>query len=393
MAVPAPLLPDIDFAYDELPNLHEVLDGLRSEGPIVPVKYLGDPVWLISDYETLRQAFSDEEHFASERAYKIHSMPSQGRTMQTMSGDQHRINRALVSRPFFPKQVRGYIESLIEPQAHLLCDEIESLEEVDLIEQFTRPFPFKIITRLLGIPVDDDAKLLHWALKLIDFPWDPEGALAARAEFDEYMIPLINERRENPGDDIISLIVTSEIEGEVLDNEETLAFLRQLFPAGSDTTYKNMGSLLYAILSDPKVKGRVLESDAAREAIVQEGLRWEAPTALLPRMCSKDTELGGVAIKDGEWILFGITAANNDPAVFPEPRHFDPDRPNKNLAFGHGVHFCLGSHLARRELEAGIKVIFERFPDMALVPGKPVEVTQGVLRGVKELWVNPKGNK
>jgi cytochrome P450 len=354
---------------------------------VVRVKYLGEPVWLINSYAELRQAFADEEHFAAAAAYKIHSEPSMGKTIQTMSGEQHRINRALVSRPFFPRQVRSLVDSLIEPQAQLLLDKMESQGEVDMVAAFTRPFPFMIITRMLGIPVHDDEKFLHWAIKIIDFPWDPEGALQAKAEFDEYLVPQIQRRRSEPGDDVISLMATSEVEGAFLNDEEILSFCRLLFPAGSDTTYKNLGSLLYAVLRDPAIRARIDEGDAAIEAIVQEGLRWQPPTALLPRMCSKDTHLGGADIKAGEWVLFGITAANNDPAIFPDPHRFDPDRDNKNLAFGHGEHFCLGSHLARRELEVALRVIFERFPAMQLMEERPVEIVQGVLRGPKELWV------
>lgn len=383
------LLPDIDFALDEVPRLHALIDELRPHGPVVRVKYLGEPVWLINTFAELRQAFADEEHFASAAAYKIHSEPSMGKTMQTMGGEEHRINRALVSRSFFPKEVRRLIEPLIVPQAHLLLDKIESQEEVDLVEAFARPYPFTIITRMLGIPVLDDEKFLHWALKIIDYPWDPEGALKAKAEFDAYLVPLIQARREKPEDDVISVMATAELEGEILTDEEILAFCRLLFPAGSDTTYKNLGSLLYAVLSTPGLKEQALESEEARAAIVQEGLRWEPPTALLPRMCSKDTQLGGVNLQAGEWVLFGITAANNDPQVFPEPRRFDPARDNKNLAFGHGEHFCLGSHLARRELEVALQTVFERFPDMCLVEDKPVEIIQGVLRGPRELWVAP----
>ena len=385
-------LPDVDFAYDELPDLHEVLDGLRPAGPVVKVKYHGEPAWLITGYEELRQAFSDEEHFECARAYKIHSEPSMGKTMQTMSGEQHRINRALVSKPFFPRQIRALIEPLMESQANLLLDKIAEKDEVDIVEALARPYPFKIITRLLGIPIHDDDKFLVWALKIIDFPWDPDGALKAKREFDDYMIPLIESRRADPGEDVVSILVTATLEGKSLGNEEILSFCRLLFPAGSDTTYKNMGSLLYALLSTPGLKERVLTSDKEREAIVQEGLRWGPPTALLPRMCSKDTALGGVQIADGDWVLFGITAANNDPTVFDNPRQFNPDRKNKNLAFGHGEHFCLGSHLARRELETGIKLLFERFPDIALVPDKPVEITQAVIRGPKAVWVFPHGS-
>jgi cytochrome P450 len=384
-------LPDIDFAYDKLPDLHQVLDSLRPIGPVVRVQYHNQPAWLILGYRELRQAFSDEEHFEAARAYRIHSEPSMGKILQTMSGEQHRISRGLVSRPFFPKQIRALVEPLIESQADLLLDAIDGQGEVDMVEAFARPYPFKIITRLLGIPVHDDGRCLEWALKIIDFPWDPEGALKAKAEFDAYLLPLIASRRERPEEDVISILATAELEGQRLDDEEILSFCRLLFPAGSDTTYKNLGSLLYALLANPKLRDMTLRGDAERQAIAQEGLRWEAPTALLPRMCSKDTRLGGVDIRDGDWVLFGITAANNDPQVFPHPRTFDPSRDNKNLAFGHGEHFCLGSHLARRELECAIKRVLKRFPHMALMEDRTVAMSQAVLRGPESLWVRPRG--
>ena len=388
MDISTPLLPDVDFAYDELPDLHKIIDGLRAHGPVVPVQYHNGPAWLINSYEHLKKAFSDEEYFQCAAAYKIHSEPSMGKTIQTMAGNEHRINRAIVSNPFFPKQVRAQIESLLEPEAHRLMDSFSNQQTVELIQNYTRPYPYTIITRMLGIPTHEDGKFLEWAIKLIDYPWDPEGALKARQEFSDYLTPIIHQRRAEPGSDVLSILAAAEFEGHQLSDEEILAFCRLLFPAGSDTTYKNMGSLLAYILSDPVSIERAKGSDADREALVQEGLRIEPPTALLPRMCSKDITFGGVNMKAGDWVLFGITAANNDPQVFENPRHFDPDRNNKNLAFGHGVHFCLGSHLARRELEVATKVLFERFPHIQLSEGKTIDITQGVIRGPKALWVD-----
>jgi len=385
------LMPDVDFAYDELPDLHERLDELRAKGAVVPVTYHGQTAWLITRYDVLKQAFADEEHFASKAAYTVHSEPSMGKTLQTMSGQQHRVNRTLVSKPFFPRQIRDAVESVIAPIADELLDRLNGRDAADLVEAFTRPYPFSVIARMLGIPVHDEGKLLEWALKLIDYPWDPEGALRARAEFAQYMQPILEERRESPGDDVISLLATAEFEGQRLTDEEIYSFLRLLFPAGSDTTYKVAGSLFYAILSDPAVRTQAMTDPAAREAIVQEALRWQPPTALLPRRCSKDTELAGVNIQAGDWILFGITAAHRDPEVFADPHRFDPARPEKNLAFGHGEHFCLGSHLARRELETAIERVFTRFPNMRLCPERPARFSGAVLRGTPELWVRPYG--
>ena len=382
-------LPEMDFAYADAPDLHEVLDELREQGPVVPVLYHGELAYLVTTHEAVKQAFADEEHFASSAFYKLYSEPSQGRTMQAMDGEEHRINRQLVFRPFLPGRVKSYVEGCITEEANRRLDALEGKREAELLEEFTRPFPFSVITRLLGLPIHDEAQFLEWALKVIDYPWDPDGALRARAEFEDYLRPIVKERRADPGEDFLSLLTTSEIEGHRLTDEEIFAFCLQLFPAGSDTAYKNLGSLLYAILSTPGMRERALGSDQDRDDLVLEGLRWQAPVALQPRRSSADVEFGGVFIPADSPMLFGITAANNDPSVFPDPRRFDPDRPNKNLhlAFGHGEHFCLGSHLARRELETAVKLIFERFPNMALMPDRPVEFAGCVLRGVRELWV------
>lgn len=388
----APLMPEIDFAYDEATNLHELIEVLRLNGPVVRVKYLGATVWAILDHKELNQAFSDLEHFDPGDGYRLISEPSQGRTIQTMAGEEHRVNRALVSGVFLPLKVRSYVEALIEPIAHELMDRISGQREVEFVQAFTRPYPFTVITRLLGIPVSDEAALLEWAIKLIDFPWDPEGAMRAKKDFDTYMQGIIDNRRARPTDDFVSMLVKAEFEGQRLDDERTLSLIRLLFPAGSDTTYKNAGSLFACVLADPELRAQAMRSDKDREMIAAEGLRWQPPVAMLPRMATGDIKLGDAHIKKGEWVLFGITAANSDPKVFPNPRKFNPSRDNRELiSFGRGVHFCLGMHLARRELETALKIVFQRYPDIRLKPGSKVEFVGAVLRGPRELWVQPYG--
>ncbi len=385
------LLPDIDFAHAEAPDLHALIDSTREHGPVVHVRYHGQVAVLITSYRAVRAAFADEEHFASQAFYQVHVEPSQGRTLQAMAGDEHRRNRGLVSRSFVPRRVAGYVAGVITEEAVRSVEALAGDASVDLVERFARPFPFAVITRLLGLPVEDQTRFLEWALKLIEYPWDPEGALRARREFTDYLKPVLDRRREEPGDDVLSILATAEVDGERLDDEEIFAFCRLLFPAGSDTAYKNLGSLLAAILTTPGMRERARGSDQDRDDMVQEGLRLHPPVALQPRTCSQDTELAGVKILAGTPMLFGIHAANRDASVFPDPHRFDPDRPNhgQHLSFGYGEHFCLGSHLARRELEMAIKVLFERFPDMELEPGREVVFSQCVIRGPRDLWVRP----
>ena len=138
----APLFPEIDFAYDAVPDLHRVLDESRSSGPVVPVRFHDQLAYLVTGYEALRDALSDEEHFASEAFYRKSAEPSMGRNMQCMKGDEHRINRSLVSRSFLPRRVTGYVEGPILREAERRVDALASENEVDLVEAFARPFPF-----------------------------------------------------------------------------------------------------------------------------------------------------------------------------------------------------------------------------------------------------------
>ena len=384
-----PLLPELDLAYDEVPDLHARLDETRDHGPVVPVRYHEQQAWLITGYEALREAFIDEEHFASRAFYEVHAAPSMGRTMQAMEGEEHRVNRGLVSRFFQPRRVHALVEGCITEEAERRIDALAGHGEADLVEALARPFPFSVITRLLGFPVEDEPLFLEWALKLIDYPWDPEGAVRARDEFTAYLAPVLAKRRDEPGEDVLSILATAELEGERLGDEEIFSFCRLLFPAGSDTTYKNLGSLLAVVLARPDLRALARGSDEDRNRLVQEGLRYQAPVALLPRTCSRAVTFHGVEIAAGAPMLFGITAANHDGSVFADPHRFDPDRANnhQHLSFGHGAHFCIGSHLARRELETAVRVLFERYPRARLVEPDAVEVTGCVLRGPKSLRV------
>ncbi len=390
MSAATPLLPELDFAHAELPDLHDVLDRLRPHGPVVPVRYHGETTWLILAHEELAAAFADDETFPSKTIYERISMPTMGKTIQCMAGDEHRRNRALVSHAFRPNLMRRAAADLLVPLAHELLDRFAKRGAGDLIAEYTRRYPFLVITRLLGIPVADEDRLLHWAQKLIEFPWDPEGSVAASRDFTNYLRVLVAERRARPGEDLVSELAHAEIAGERLSDEEIFSFLRLLFPAGSDTTFKNMGSLFAAVLARPEVAELARSDASAIPAIVDEGLRFEPPVALLPRACAKDVHWAGVHLSAGAPLLYGIAPANRDPLVFEQPHRFDPARKsNRHLTFGHGLHFCLGSHLARRELEVSLAVVLERLPELALAAGEPPRIVGAVIRGpehVRATW-------
>ena len=341
----------------------------------------------------VRAAMADDDSFPSSAAYLRHSGPVMGRTIQCMGGDEHRRNRGLVSAAFRPRLMQEFVEAFLTPVAHELVDEMierrqRTGEPADLVRDYTVRYAFTVITRLLDFPPTDFAQLKRWGDGLIDFPWNPEEAQRASREFTAYLEPLIEARRRSPGEDLLSSLATVEVEGERLSDEEIYSFLRLLFPAGADTTYRGLGSLFFAALTHRTVFDRAREAPDAIPAIVQEALRWEGPTAMLPRFAPKDVVWADQTIPGGSEVIFAITSANRDESVFDHPDAFDPDRSEREfLTFGHGLHFCLGSHLARREMEVSLRVLAERLPDLELAAPETTRIEGTVLRGPTALPV------
>jgi len=378
-------LSDVDFARAAVPDLHAILAEKRRAGPLARVTFHGRPARLTTTWAATRAALADEERFesASIQASLI------GPTMQSMVGKDHRRNRALIASAFTPRSIDAQRTQLLEPLAHELIDGLAGESRFDLVERFAHRFPALVITRLLGIPVHDEALFLQWGLDLFLFPWNPEKARAAWRAFRDYLAPIVRARREAPGDDLLSALTRVELAGERLAEDEIFSFLGILYPAGADTAYKAISSMMGAVLSDRALFERARSEVGSRQAIADEALRWEAPVALLPRRAVRDGEIGGVAVRAGDPMLLGITAANRDPAVFDAPDRFDPDRRQleRSLAFGHGPHFCLGAQLARAELSVALGALVERFPALRLESTDPVQSVGAILRGPRSLAV------
>jgi hypothetical protein len=177
-----------------------------------------------------------------------------------------------------------------------------------------------------------------------------EDGVRAREEFTEYVVPLLDERRKHPGEDLLSGLVREEIDRDGLSDEDVLGFLRLLSPAGVDTTWLGMGTLLSVVGARPEIHDRLRASAEERHWAVEETLQWESPVNLEPRMVIKDVTMSGVLIPAGTMVRLSLPTANRDPAEFPDPHTWDLDRhPTTHIAFGLGRHFCLGAFLARVE--------------------------------------------
>jgi len=368
-------LEGVDFARDDLPDLHAVLRALRSRKPAAVVLFFGQPALMFLSYELVAAAFKDEEAFPAAASYRLNTEPVLGRTLQCMEREDHRINRALVSPAFRPRVISEKVKPLLQSVAQELVDRFARRGTADLVAEFTKEYPFLVITRLLGLPPANDGDFQRWAYDLFNYPIDPEGAKRSSAEFTRFLAPLVARRRNEPGDDLLSTLATAEVEGRRLSDEEIFSFVRLLFPAGADTTYLGLGSTLYALLTHPAEYERVLADRSERRWAAEEGLRWEPPVGLLPRRAPRAVRWHDTEIPADTTLIYAITAANRDPQVFHEPDRFDVGRhAEATIAFGQGPHYCLGAHLALSEMEIALDVILERLRGLRLVEDPEVRI-------------------
>ncbi|MFO0688620.1 MAG: cytochrome P450 [Myxococcota bacterium] len=381
----------IDFTAGSYPGqaYHDLLDGLREEGPIVPVRFGGEPAWLITRHAVLEKALRDSERFPQGPAYRRHTEPPIGRSFISMDEPEHQIYRRLATPTFRPITVARTDRGPMIDLAHELIDAFEGRSVVDLMEGFARRFPLAIICSMLGIPREAEADFQRWANGLLSFPFDPEGARRAGKEFTAYLEPIVRECRRAPRGDVLSQLLLAEVEGRRLTDEEVLSHIRLLFPTGVETTSSAIGSLLYALLSDEERYRQVVEKPATREDVVEELLRWESPVAITPRVSAAEPiEFEGVAIPADAWVLFCYAAANRDPLVYRRPHRFDPSRPAGHLlSFGPGPRQCPGMHIARKELGVALDAFCERLPRMRLIDEEASRPSGMVLRRPDELRV------
>lgn len=385
---------EIDVILDDLPDVAGTLHELRAHKPAVWGRGFGQPALLLLSHELVHAAFRDEDTFPSAEFYGNTVTDVLGRNLQCMYGEEHRINRALVSPAFRQRLMPGLVGPLLEPVAHELVDRFAANGRADLVADFTSRYPFIVILRLLGLPRHSEEEVRRWAITMLDIQNRYHDALACSREFVAFVRPILDQRRHDPGDDLISTLATTEVEGHRLTDEEIFNFLRLLFPAGADTTYLGLGSTLHALLTHPDQMEIVLSDlDEQCRFAGEEGIRLNPPTAWIPRRNPRDVVWHGIPIPAGAPMFLGVMAANRDPAVFPDPDRFDVRRrpsPSTVMTFGFGAHYCLGAHLARTEIEIALRVLLSRLANLRLAETDGVRVTGTIhhlLRGPNRLPV------
>jgi cytochrome P450 len=372
-----------------------LLRRLRDECPVLPI---GDPSGALADGDTpgnvlitrhddVKSTLKNDEAFSSAIVNRTIGLVM-GPTIVGMDGREHLKHRALVTPALAPRALRGDFPALVRRIAHELIDRFSSRGRADLRSEFTFSYPLRVFVEILGLPGEDVDQFHEWAIELTQANVDLPTGMAAAQKMLEYLTPLIERKRKEGGDDLVSRLARAEVDGERLSDLEVVSFLRLLVVAGAETTYHLMGSCLVALLRDPSLMERVRSDRSLVPPLIQEILRWESPIATVAREATEDTEIGGVELGKGTVVMCHIGSANRDERRFADPDLVDIHREDKeHIAFGFGKHYCAGSRLALLEAEVGLGALLDRLPGLGAQAGEPFGVVGFAFRGPDRLPV------
>lgn len=313
----------------------------------------------------------------------------------------HRRQRNLVDQAFTLQRV-ATLEPYIEQLAHELIDGFVGDGQCDLVHRFSLMIPANVIGKMLGVPVADVGRFKKWAEDGMRAAADQaahlEQAMISALELGEYVTAAVDERkpeieRGEPRDDLLTALITAQVDGAHLEPVELFFVVWQLLTAGHETTTSLISSCIHLLGTHPEQRERLLADPSLTEQAIEEVLRFESPAQAMPRICKRDTEFGGSTFRAGEKVTVLFGSGNRDPEVWADPDRFDISRPladtrRKQMAFGVGTHACLGASLARLEGRVALRTLLKRIPDIAVDPSRDSErMLSHYTRGWEHLWV------
>ena len=306
--------------------------------------------------------------------------------------DHHRL-RSLVSAPFRPKRVEAWRKAIREVADSVLSDIDEP--EFELISRFAGPVPVVVIARMLGIDEAHYQQFKSWSDLVVQTGFNPSPtpeqsrqAQQAKLELDNFFFQQIEYRSTNPGDDLISDMVQTELEGQTLNQQEIADQCRLLLVAGNVTTTDLIGNCLKALLDNPEQMARLREQPSLITNAIEETLRFDTPVTNTSRVTNRDMTVSGCPVGKGESLHLSLAAANRDPEIYKDPDRFDIEREDsQHVAFGGGRHLCLGAHLARVEAQEAITALLDRFPVIDYSEKGLFYHAIPAFRGLKAFWV------
>ncbi|MFE9355026.1 cytochrome P450 [Streptomyces olivaceoviridis] len=395
-------LPDI-LSPEFAANPYPAYAVMREKEPLI--WHEATQSYIISRYEDVERVFKDKKAEFTTDNYNWQLEPVHGKTILQLSGREHAVRRALVAPAFRGSDLEQKFLPVIERNSRELIDAFRHTGSADIVNDYATRFPVNVIADMLGLDKADHARFHGWYTAVIAFlgnlSGDPEVAAAGertRVEFAEYMLPVIRERRANPGDDLLSTLCAAEMDGVRMSDEDIKAFCSLLLAAGGETTDKAIAGILANLLSHPDQLAAVRADRSLIPAAFAETLRYTPPVQMIMRQSATDVEVTGGTIPAGATVTCLIGAANRDERRYRDPDRFDIFRDDLattsafsaaagHLAFALGRHFCVGALLAKAEVEVGLNQLLDAMPDLRLADGHDL-VEQGVFtRGPKTLPV------
>lgn len=372
---------------DFMHHPYEMYERLRAEGPAREVVMPhGVKVWMVTRYADVRSLLADariskdgrrmNEMFARHSGVELEEEEETegagfdddlSAHMLNSDPPRHSRLRKLVGKAFTAHRMEGLRPRITQVVDELL-DGIADKGEADLIESFATPLPITIISDLLGVPIEDREIFRMWATTLVGSGHDPEEVAEASGKVIEYSNGLIEAKRVNPGEDMLSALVQVSEDGDALTRSELVAMIFLLVVAGHETTMHTLGNAVHSLLTHPDQLETLRANPALMPGAADELMRYDGGVGVATfRFTKEDIALDGVTIPAGEVVVLSLGSANRDGAKFEDPDRLDITRhPLGNLAFGHGIHYCIGAPLAKLEVEIGLGRLINRFPDMRL---------------------------
>jgi len=357
---------------------HDFFRALRREAPVAWHEgdvFGGPGYWILSRYDDIRYVSKNPRLFVSGKGNQIEQRPQSEmdtlRSMIAMDPPDHPRYRKLVSSGFTPSAT-ARLEPKTRERVRAILDAVAHKGECDFVTDVAAELPLQVIADLLGVPQDDRHQLFDWSNKLLgsedpEYGNDMAVTMAAGLEMMQYAYKLSQMKIADPGDDLVSSLMTVEVDGEKLGMLEYGSFFLLLAIAGNETTRNLISHGLLLLLDHPEQHRRLCEDPSLLPSAIEEMLRYRPPVMYFRRTATEDTEIRGVPIRAGDKLTIWYPSANRDEDVFPDPDRFDIARhPNEHVAFGHGQHFCLGSHLARMEIRVMFEELLRRLPDIEL---------------------------
>jgi cytochrome P450 len=334
-------------------------------------------IFSVYTFEAVKAVFTDNKTFST-RCYEDIVRPLQGPTILEMQEPEHAVYRKLHEFAFARSSMRRWEAELVRPLVERTVDRFREAKRADLVEEVFMPIPVRVIAALIGLPESDIPEFHRLAIDLLGFHSDMDSAMKASAQLKEYFIEILAERRHEPKDDMVTVLADSDIDGVKMSDEQIYGFMRNLLPAGAETTSRSTASLALGLLTHPdQLEAVQADRDLLPQAI-EEGIRWETPLLNFMREAACDVEFYGVRIPQGSTIAVNLGSANHDETRWDDPEIFDIFRDRKpHIGFGHGAHVCLGMHLARLESSLFFNTLFDRLPGLRLDPEAPPPYVSG----------------